>query len=177
MSLRGLWREGLTLCGSAAKLFRTVINYLRSQCTQLVVEDSNKGKLRAILAEAEYYQVSGPAPPPPCRLPRATLLPRHLPYPLLSARRLTHLLQVEPLIEELNKLVEAVEAKEKQEREAHARKFDSSFTGKIRAKSFAPAQGPGGAAAPPAQGPVPDNASPPTVPPLSLTRLHALFSS
>lgn len=109
------------------KLFRTVINYLRSQCTQLVVEDSNKGKLRAILAEAEYYQV-------------------------------------EPLIEELNKLVEAVEAKEKQEREAHARKFDSSFTGKIRAKSFAPAQGPGGAAAPPAQGPVPDNASPPTAP-------------
>jgi hypothetical protein len=46
---------------SAAKFFRTVINYLRSQCTQLVVEESNRGKLKAILAEAEYYQVHRPA--------------------------------------------------------------------------------------------------------------------
>jgi len=153
---------GLTLRGSAAKVFRTVINYLRSQCTQLVVEESNKGKLRAILAEAEYYQVSGAAPPPPHVLPRPTPLRLHMTPTQLPARCLTQAMQVEPLIEELNKLVERVEAKEKQEREEHARRNDSSFAAKIRPTS-APAPGPGGAVAPPAQGPVPDNAPIPTV--------------
>jgi hypothetical protein len=40
-----------------AKLFRYVLNFLRSQCTSLAVETDSRAKLRAILIEAEFFQV------------------------------------------------------------------------------------------------------------------------
>ena len=40
---------------STAKLFNTVLNFLRSQCTLLVVDKCNRAKLHSVYAEAEFY--------------------------------------------------------------------------------------------------------------------------
>jgi hypothetical protein len=41
----------------AAKLFRYVLNFLRSQCMSLAIETDSRAKLKAILIEAEFFQV------------------------------------------------------------------------------------------------------------------------
>jgi hypothetical protein len=40
---------------ATAKLFNTVLNFLRSQCTLLAVDKCNRAKLHSIYAEAEFY--------------------------------------------------------------------------------------------------------------------------
>ncbi len=40
---------------STAKLFNTVLNFMRSQCTLLAVDKCNRAKLHSIYAEAEFY--------------------------------------------------------------------------------------------------------------------------
>eukprot|EP00960_Hanusia_phi_P017591 517967-Hanusia_phi.AAC.1 len=39
------------------KLFSYVLNYLRSQCTHLAIDKTNKSKLQSMLVEAEFYAV------------------------------------------------------------------------------------------------------------------------
>ena len=39
------------------KLFSTVLNFLRSQCTHLAVEKCNRAKLQTLYAEAQFYAV------------------------------------------------------------------------------------------------------------------------
>jgi len=39
------------------KLFASVLNFLRSQCTYLSVDKCNRAKLQSLLAEAEFYAV------------------------------------------------------------------------------------------------------------------------
>mmetsp|Transcript_24989 Transcript_24989/g.48566 ORF Transcript_24989/g.48566 Transcript_24989/m.48566 type:complete len:214 (-) Transcript_24989:6-647(-) len=50
--------KGLPFIDRDPKLFRHVLNFLRSQCTSLVLDKENKSQLAALQAEAEFYQVS-----------------------------------------------------------------------------------------------------------------------
>ena len=56
----------------AAKLFRYVLNFLRSQCMSLAIETDSRAKLKAILIEAEFFQVAYCIPP---SFPPATPIP------------------------------------------------------------------------------------------------------
>ena len=40
------------------KLFRDVLNFLRSQCTHLALDKCNRAKLQTLQAEAEFFAVS-----------------------------------------------------------------------------------------------------------------------
>jgi len=50
--------RGLPFIDRDPKLFRHVLNYLRSQCTSLALDKESKAQLAALQAEAEFYQVS-----------------------------------------------------------------------------------------------------------------------
>mmetsp|Transcript_13982 Transcript_13982/g.34144 ORF Transcript_13982/g.34144 Transcript_13982/m.34144 type:complete len:244 (+) Transcript_13982:200-931(+) len=50
--------QGLPFIDRDPKLFRYCLNYLRSQCTSLNMEHESRGKLLAVLGEAEFYQIS-----------------------------------------------------------------------------------------------------------------------